>query len=99
MNINKFTEKAQEAVVGAQNLATELTHSEITPEHLLVVLLEQEGGIVPSVLRKMNLDPANVLQQVQRELDKLPKTQGGSQPNLSSRLRTVTNVAEEEAQR
>ena len=41
MNINKFTEKAQEAIIGAQNLAGELNHAEITPEHLLVLLVEQ----------------------------------------------------------
>ena len=58
MNLNKFTEKAQEAVVTAQNLATELNHAEVTPEHLLVALVEQSGGIVPSVLRKLTLDPA-----------------------------------------
>jgi len=60
MNLNKFTEKAQEAVITAQNIATELTHAEVTPEHLLVALVEQTGGIVPSVLRKMMLDPARV---------------------------------------
>jgi ATP-dependent Clp protease ATP-binding subunit ClpB len=60
MNLNKFTEKAQESVITAQNLATELTHSEITPEHLLVALVEQDSGIVPSILRKMTLDPAHV---------------------------------------
>lgn len=57
MNLNKFTEKAQEAVMTAQNLASEFTHAEVTPEHLLVALVEQQGGIVPSVLRKLGLDP------------------------------------------
>ena len=57
MNLNKFTEKAQEAVVAAQNLATEQSHAEVTPEHLLVALITQRDGIVPSVLRKMNIDP------------------------------------------
>jgi len=40
MNLNKFTEKAQEAIITAQNLATELNHAEVTPEHLLVALVE-----------------------------------------------------------
>jgi ATP-dependent Clp protease ATP-binding subunit ClpB len=43
------TEKAQEAVMTAQNLASEFNHSEIVPEHLLVALVEQSGGIVPSI--------------------------------------------------
>ena len=73
MNLNKFTEKAQESVVTAQNLATELTHSEITPEHLLVALVEQDNGIVPSVLRKMALDPAHVAAEARKLLDSLPK--------------------------
>ena len=52
MNINTFTEKAQEAILTAQTLATDLSHSELTPEHLLVALVEQKGGTVASVLTK-----------------------------------------------
>ena len=47
MNIQKYTEKAQEAIVGAQQLADREGHPEITPEHLLLTLIEQQGGIVP----------------------------------------------------
>jgi ATP-dependent Clp protease ATP-binding subunit ClpB len=98
MNLNKYTEKAQEAVLGAQQLAERLNHPQIEPEHLLYTLIDQRGGVVPDVLRKMNLDPANVLVAVQQELSKQPRVQGGAQPNLSSRLRAVANAAEEEAQ-
>ena len=63
MNLNKLTEKAQEAVMTAQNLASEFNHSEIVPEHLLTALVEQSGGIVPSILRKMTIDPARVAQE------------------------------------
>jgi ATP-dependent Clp protease ATP-binding subunit ClpB len=99
MNLNKYTEKAQEAVLGAQQLAERTGHPQIEPEHLLYTLVEQHGGVVPDVLRKMNLDPAAVLVSVQQELAKLPKTQGGAQPNLSARLRAVTTAAEDEAAR
>jgi ATP-dependent Clp protease ATP-binding subunit ClpB len=99
MNLNKYTEKAQEAVLGAQQLAERLGHPQIEPEHLLYTLIDQRGGVVPDVLRKMNLDPAAVLTSVQAELTKLPRVQGGAQPNLSSRLRAITNAAEEEAAR
>jgi ATP-dependent Clp protease ATP-binding subunit ClpB len=58
MNLNRLTEKAQEAVVAAQQLATRSNHSQIDPEHLLSTLVGQQGGIVPSVLRKMQIDPA-----------------------------------------
>ena len=58
MNINKYTEKAQEAVITAQQLAEREGHPEITPEHILLTLVEQRDGIVPSILTKMNADPA-----------------------------------------
>src|SRR5690242_18230263 len=99
MNLNKYTEKAQEAVVTAQQLAEKLNHPQIEPEHLLYALVEQRGGVVPDVLRKMNLDPAAVLSSVQAELNKQPKAYGGSTPAISPRLRAITNAAEEEAQR
>jgi ATP-dependent Clp protease ATP-binding subunit ClpB len=99
MNLNKYTEKAQEAIVSAQSLAERMNHPQIEPEHLLHVLIEQQGGVVPDVLRKMGIDPAVALTAVQRSLDSLPKAYGGSQPNLSPRLRLVTNAAEAEAAR
>jgi ATP-dependent Clp protease ATP-binding subunit ClpB len=99
MNINNYTEKAQEAVLGAQQLADREGHPEILPEHLLLTLVEQREGIVPEILRKMNADPAAVAAAVRAELTKLPRAQGGSQPGLSSRLRQVTDAAEAEAER
>ena len=56
MNLNRYTEKAQEAVLGAQQLAEREGHAEVTPEHLLVSLVEQPDGIVPAVLAKMSID-------------------------------------------
>src|SRR3954451_23991404 len=99
MNINKYTEKAQEAIVAAQQLADREGHPEITPEHLLLTLIEQREGIVPEIIRKMNADPAAVAAAVRAELQKLPRAHGGSQPGLSARLRPVTHAAEEEAER
>ncbi len=99
MNINKYTEKAQEAILGAQQLADREGHPEITPEHLLLTLVEQQGGIVPEVLRKMNADPAAIAAAARAEIERLPKARGGSQPSLSARLRDVTNAAEAEAER
>jgi ATP-dependent Clp protease ATP-binding subunit ClpB len=98
MNINKFTEKAQEAIVAAQNLATELNHSEIAPEHLLTTLVEQEGGIVPSVLRKMEIDPANAAREARALLNAMPKAYGG-EARFSPRMKLVTDSALAEAQR
>ncbi|MCA1563014.1 MAG: ATP-dependent chaperone ClpB [Acidobacteria bacterium] len=99
MNINKYTEKAQEAVLAAQQLADREGHPEILPEHLVLTLVEQRDGIVPEILRKMNADAAAVAAAVRVELAKLPHAQGGSQPGLSSRVRQVTDAAEAEAER
>ena len=99
MNINKYTEKAQEAILGAQQLADREGHPEIMPEHLLLVLLEQKEGIVPGIVRKLNADPATLAAEVRAELNKLPRAHGGSQVGLSSRLRRVTDAAEQEAER
>jgi ATP-dependent Clp protease ATP-binding subunit ClpB len=99
MNINKYTEKAQEAVLAAQQLADREGHPEIMPEHLLLTLVEQRDGIVPGIVRKMNADPANLAAAVRAELNKLPRAHGGAQVGLSSRLRRVTDAAEQEAER
>ncbi|MCA1585326.1 MAG: ATP-dependent chaperone ClpB [Acidobacteria bacterium] len=60
MNLNKFTEKAQEAVLASPQLAAELNHAQVDPEHLLVALGEQPEGVVPAVLRGLNVDPGAV---------------------------------------
>jgi len=99
MDINKYTEKAREAILAAQQLADREGNPEIVPEHLLLTLVEQREGIVPEIIRKMNADPAGVASAVRAELDKLPKAHGGSQPGLSARLRKVTDAAESEAER
>jgi ATP-dependent Clp protease ATP-binding subunit ClpB len=98
MNLNKFTEKAQEAVLTAQNLAEELSHSEIVPEHLLVSLTEQSGGIVPSILRKLALDPTRVSTEARGLLASLPKVSGGD-VRFSPRMKLIFDSAQLEAQR
>jgi ATP-dependent Clp protease ATP-binding subunit ClpB len=96
MNLNRYTEKAQEALVEAQQLAERTNQPQVEPEHLLLTLLGQRGGVVPDVLRKMTIDPTAVAADVQQALDKLPKAYGGSQAGLSPRLRSVLTRAEGE---
>jgi ATP-dependent Clp protease ATP-binding subunit ClpB len=98
MNLNKFTEKAQEAIVTAQNLATELNNAEVTPEHLLVALVEQSDGIVPSIVRKMALDPARVAADVRALLKSLPQAYGAD-VRLSPRMNLIVQSAQAEAKR
>ena len=97
MNLNKFTEKAQEAVVAAPPLASEMNHSQVEPEHLLVTLAEQQGGVVPSVLRKLGVDPADVSKAAREYLGRQPKAHGGAEPALSPRLRVVLDAAQADA--
>jgi ATP-dependent Clp protease ATP-binding subunit ClpB len=97
MNLNRLTEKAQEAVVAAQQLATRLNHSQIDPEHLLATLVGQQGGIVPSVLRRMQVDPVALGRTLDADLQKRPKAYGGSEPGISARLRALFDAAEKEA--
>ncbi len=98
MNINRLTEKAQEAVATAQNLATQMNHAEVTPEHLLVALVEQSGGIVPSILRRLNIEPANFAGEARALLDNLPQT-FGADLRLSPRISLILASAEAEAKR
>jgi ATP-dependent Clp protease ATP-binding subunit ClpB len=96
VNLNKYTEKAQEAVVTTQQLAARQGHAEMLPEHLLSALLDQSEGIVPAVLGKMNIDPSVMSASAKALLGKLPKVQGGAEPGLSARLRKVFTAAEDE---
>ncbi len=97
MNLNRLTEKAQEAVVAAQQLAVRLNHSQIEPEHLLSTLVGQQGGIVPSVLRKMQVDPAALGRTLEADLARRPKVHGGSDAGIGPRLRALFDAAEKEA--
>ena len=97
MNLNKFTEKAQEAVVAAPQLASEFNHAQVEPEHLLVTLAEQAGGVAPTVLRKLTVDPGQVATAMRDHLARQPKAHGGAEPHLSPRLRVVLDAAQADA--
>jgi ATP-dependent Clp protease ATP-binding subunit ClpB len=99
MNLNKFTEKAREALLGAKELAEQLNHSQIDPEHLLVTLALQPEGIVPEVLRKMKLDPARVAADTRAILARRPQVYGGAEAGLSPRLSAVLDSAQATAER
>ncbi|HEY6137964.1 MAG TPA: ATP-dependent chaperone ClpB [Thermoanaerobaculia bacterium] len=98
MNFNKLTVKAQEAVVDAQNLARGSGNPEVTPEHLLVALLRQEGGIVAPILNKLGIAPAQIEAEAAAELSKLSKVGGASaEPLVGANVRRVFDLAFEEA--
>src|SRR5256886_115449 len=97
MNINKYTEKAREAVATAIELAQQGNNPQLEPEHVLVALVEQREGIVPELLRKMNVDPGAIARAGRDLLKRLPQAYGGSQPGMSSRFNLVTEKAQVEA--
>jgi ATP-dependent Clp protease ATP-binding subunit ClpB len=101
MDINRFTEKAQEAIRSAQSIATRYSHQQIDVEHLLLALLAQENGLAPSILRKADVNPELLVRRLESELDRMPKVSGPSggpdQVYISSRLNRLLTAAEDEA--
>ncbi|MFL5821297.1 MAG: ATP-dependent chaperone ClpB [Solirubrobacteraceae bacterium] len=99
MQPDRFTIKSQEALQAAQQLAAARRNPQLTPEHLLGVLLEQEGGIVVPVLQKLGAAPVSLREQVNAALDALPALSGdGDEPaGASSELLQVLRAAEKEA--
>ena len=98
LSLNTFTNKAQEAILAAQKMAEERQHGKIDPEHLLLALLEQPGGMVPAILERAGTDAALMVQQLRNHLDRQPRTASpGAQPYVSKRLQAVFQRAEREA--
>src|SRR5215218_9343206 len=98
MQADRFTIKSQEALAAAQRLAGARHNPEVVPQHLLVVLLEQDGGIVVPVLRRAGADPERVRRQAGAALDALPTVSGqSSAPALGQDLIRLLQNAEEEA--
>ncbi len=96
MDLNKFTEKAQQALVQAQSLAADLQHQTIEPAHLLLALLNQDRGVVPAIVTRVAGSPIALREEVQKDLEKRPKVYGGGtgQPGLSKQTADVTSAAE-----
>ena len=97
MRLDQFTVKAQEALTTAQTLAEKSDHPEVTTEHLLKTLLEQEGGVVPSALGKLGVNVGGIAAEVEKSLASLPRTQG-SATHVSPKLDGVLKQALREAE-
>src|SRR5215212_4654043 len=98
MQIDRFTTKSQEALEAAAGLAAAKHHTEVQPEHLLAVLLEQSEGVIPPVLRKVGTSPAEIRRVVNAALDDLPTiTAGAREPANARELLDVLRAAEREA--
>src|ERR1043166_2955859 len=78
MKLDKLTVKAQEAIAASRNTAMSRHHAEVRPEHLLVALLDQEGGVVPRILSKLGADPRVVRADLDQAFEKFPRARGAA---------------------
>jgi len=101
MRLDKLTVKAQEALSRAAEIAEGKNHQEIAPTHVLAALMEQKEGVVPPVLQKVGVDPHFLRNEIERELEQVPRVTGGgvSQAHISAELKQVLDRAWQEAQR
>jgi ATP-dependent Clp protease ATP-binding subunit ClpB len=100
MDLNRFTEKAQQALVDAQHRAGQLGHVQIDNEHILAALLDQEPGLAASILRKADVAVESLKQKLENELSRLPRVSGdGQEPGLSPRAQRLIRQSEAEAKK
>ncbi|MGD0950186.1 MAG: ATP-dependent chaperone ClpB [Candidatus Binatia bacterium] len=101
MNVNRFTEKSQDALREAQSLATRRNHQGVDVEHLLLAMLEQPDGLAPAILQAAGTDVPALKQRVNQELDRLPRVTGPTgapeQIYITPPLNRVLTRAEAEA--
>jgi ATP-dependent Clp protease ATP-binding subunit ClpB len=104
MDINRFTEKLQEAVRAAQSVSVSYSHQQIDVEHLMLALMEQPEGLIPSLMIRAGVKPDEFHRRIRTELDRLPKVTSAAgtpadQIYVSGRLQKVLVAAENEAKR
>ena len=97
MNAQNFTQKSLEAIQTAQSMAEENQNNYIMPEHLLYALVDQDGGLIPSLLGKMGVDCNAVLSELDTAISALPKVSGNPQIYLSQEADRVLKAAEKAA--
>ncbi len=99
MNAHKMTQKVQEAIQEAQRMALRLNHGEVDGEHLLSVLIDQQEGILPSILRRIGSSLPDLRAGLQSNLDKRPRVSGsGAETRPTRRLQQLLVHAQTEAQ-
>lgn len=93
MKLERFTDKAREAIQEASELAHEHNNSQIEVEHLLAALLRQEGGVAQQVIQKAGGDLAAAQGVVERDIENMPRVYGGNEPGIAPRLRRLLEDA------
>jgi ATP-dependent Clp protease ATP-binding subunit ClpB len=103
MDFNRLTEKSQEALRQAQSIAINNGNQQVDVEHLLLALLEQEGGLAPSILLRAEIPLESLHRRLVQEVDKFPKVSGGAvradSVYITNRLSELYSTAEKQAKR
>ena len=95
-----FTQKSFEAISEANNFAIRYRHSDIKVEHLMLALVGQMDGLIPSVLKKMGIDTTDMIRKIESKLESFPKIEGGnSEPRANSELNRVLVGARDTAKK
>ena len=95
MDMNKFTQRAQEAIADSQSIALSMQHQQLDVEHLHLALVRQQDGLIPRLLQLMGVNVPAYTAAVEGELKKMPSVQGGSQLYASRRFGEVLTRAQE----
>jgi ATP-dependent Clp protease ATP-binding subunit ClpB len=99
MRIDRLTQKAQQALSEARDIAAENSHAEVTPAHYLAALLMQEEGLVPRVLARIGADPEDVYARLLESFKKMPKVSGSSLDiGVSRQLKDLWQAAFKESE-
>ena len=100
MDLNRFTEKAQQAIAEAHKLAARWQQQQVDVEHLLLALLDQDKGLAPAILRKAGLSPEAVTIKLQREVEQQLRVSGTNvEPRITQRFLRLLSLAEDEAKK
>ena len=103
MDLTNFTEKSREALVEAQKIGTRLQHQAVDVEHLMLALLEQQGGLVRSLFEKAKVAPDLLVTKVEEELNRIPSVSGDTTTAqglyVTQRLNKLFVAAQDEAKR
>ena len=93
MKIERFTDKAREAISEASEIAKQHNHGQIEVEHLLDALLSQDGGVLQQVIQKVGGSDVAAKRLIKSEIERMPRVYGASEPGISPRLRKTLEAA------
>lgn len=103
MDINKLTQKSQEALQSAQTYASESKHQDVDVDHLIYALLKQDHGLIPEIFKKLNISVSGLTNDIEAELNKRPSVSGsGIDPNkifITPKLNLLLSSAEKETKK